>query len=208
MSWLFATIYDRFMRRTEEHLAAWRAELLRDLQGRVLELGAGTGVNLVFYPAGLARLVLAEPDRHMRARLVAKVARERPGAEVGVEVVDAAAEALPFDDASFDVVVSTLVLCSVDDLGRALAEARRVLRAGGALVFLEHVAADDRPGRLAWQRRLEPAWRRLAGNCHLTRRTAEAIEAAGFDLQACTRESARKALPFVRPTARGVARRR
>lgn len=201
MSWLFATLYDRFMRGAEEHLAAWRADLLRDLSGRVLELGAGTGANLPFYPAAVERLVLAEPDRHMRARLQARAARERPGAEV----VDAAAEALPFEDASFDAVVSTLVLCSVEDLERALAEVRRVLRPGGTLVFLEHVAADQRPDRLKWQRRLEPLWRRVAGNCHLTRRTAEAIAAAGFDVQACTRESVRKALPFVRPSVRGRA---
>lgn len=207
MSWLFAALYDRFMRRAEEHLAPWRADLLGDVAGRVLELGAGTGVNLTFYPSGLERLVLAEPDRHMRLRLAARAARAaREGARI--EVVDAAAEGLPFADASFDVVVSTLVLCSVGDLARALGEARRVLAPGGALVFLEHVAADERPGRLKWQRRLEPVWRRLAGNCHLTRRTAQAIETAGFDLQTCTRESLRGALPFVRPSARGRAVRR
>jgi ubiquinone/menaquinone biosynthesis C-methylase UbiE len=198
-----AAIYDRFMRRTEAHLVPWRAALLSGLSGRVLELGAGTGVNLPFYPRALERLVLAEPDRHMRARLAARVGRERPGAEV----VDASAEALPFDDGAFDAVVSTLVLCSVRDVERALGEARRVLRPGGALVFLEHVAADERPARLRWQRRLEPIWKRVAGNCHLTRRTAEAIAAAGFVLEACERESLREALPFTRPSVRGVARR-
>lgn len=203
MSWLMAAIYDRFMRRTEAHLAPWRAALLSGLSGRVLELGAGTGVNLTFYPRTLERLVLAEPDRHMRARLATRVARERPDAEV----VDASAEALPFEDGAFDAVVSTLVLCSVEDVARALAEARRVLRPGAALVFLEHVAADERPARLRWQRRLEPVWKRVARNCHLTRRTAEAIAAAGFVLEACTRESLREALPFTRPSVRGVARR-
>ncbi|MCO5168149.1 MAG: class I SAM-dependent methyltransferase [Planctomycetes bacterium] len=203
MTRLFAALYDPFMRRTERHLAAWRAELLSRVAGRVLEVGAGTGANLPFYPRGLERLVLAEPDPHMRARLAARVARERPEAVV----IDAPAEALPVEDGSFDAVVSTLVLCSVADLPRALAEARRVLRPGGALVFLEHVAADDRPRRLRWQRRLEPLWRRVAGNCHLTRRTHEAIAAAGFTLEACERESLRRALPFVRPSVRGVARR-
>lgn len=203
MSWLMAAIYDRFMRRTEAHLAPWRRELLANASGRVLELGAGTGVNAPFYPPGLERLVLAEPDRHMRARLAARVARERSSAEV----VDAPAERLPFDDGAFDTVVSTLVLCSVKDVGSVLAEARRVLRPGGALVFLEHVAADERPRRLRWQRRLEPFWRRLAGNCHLTRRSAEAIAASGFAIEACARESLREALPFLRPSVRGVARR-
>lgn len=203
MSWLMAAIYDRFMRTTEAHLAPWRAQLLARVSGRVLELGAGTGVNLPHYPSTLERLVLAEPERHMRARLAARVARERPGAEL----VEAPAEGLPFEDGAFDVVVSTLVLCSVRDVARALAEARRVLRPGGALVFLEHVAADERPERLRWQRRLEPIWKRLAGNCHLTRRTADAIAAAGFAIEACTRESPRGTLPFTRPSVRGVARR-
>lgn len=202
VSWLLAALYDRFMRGTEEAvLRRWRAELLAPLAGSVLELGAGTGANLPFYSPEVSRLVLSEPDRHFRRRLVRRLA------EVGraAEVVDAPAERLPFPDASFDAVVSTLVLCSVPDLQRALAEARRVLRPGGRLVFLEHVAAEDRPGRLAWQRRLEPLWRRLAGNCHLTRRTADAIEAAGFRMDSCTRESLRKALPWTRPSVRGYA---
>jgi ubiquinone/menaquinone biosynthesis C-methylase UbiE len=114
-------------------------------------------------------------------------------------------DALPFDDGAFDAVVSTLVLCSVPDVERALAEVRRVLRPGGKLLFLEHVAADDRPDRLAWQRRLEPLWMRISGNCHLTRRTGEAIRAAGFRVQRETRESMRKALPIVRPSVRGLA---
>ena len=202
MSWLLAALYDPFMRRTEEALGPWRAELLAPLRGRVLELGAGTGVNLAHYPAGLERLVLSEPDPHFRRRLRRRLAE---AARADGEVIAAPAERLPCADASFDAVVSTLVLCSVPDLHSALAEVRRVLRPGGALVFLEHVAAEDRPRRLGWQRRLEPLWRRLAGNCHLTRRTAQAIEAAGFELQSCTRESLRRALPFVRPSVRGWA---
>jgi len=202
---LMAWIYDPFMRATEEAcLRQWRAELLAGLVGDVLELGAGTGANLPFYPAPgppLGRLVLAEPDRHMRARLHQRL-HELGRADA--EVCDADASALPFADGSFDVVVSTLVLCSVPDQARALAEARRVLRPGGRLVFLEHVASD-RPDRLAWQRRLEPLWKRVAGNCHLTRDTAAAIRAAGFTVERIERQSARRALPIVRPTVRGVA---
>lgn len=207
MSWLLARLYDPFMRATEEQaLGGWRRELLAGLGGAVLELGAGTGANLAHYPPAVERLVLSEPDRHMRRYLRERVRAAAPRARV----VTARCEALPFGPDTFDAVVSTLVLCSVVDLERALSEAWRVLRPGGALVFVEHVAAEGRPGRLRLQRLLQPVWRRMAGNCHLVRRTADAIAAAGFDLtgEACLlrRESLRKALPWVRPTVRGIAR--
>jgi ubiquinone/menaquinone biosynthesis C-methylase UbiE len=204
MSRLFATIYDPFMAVTERAcLQRWRAELLAEVTGRVLEIGAGTGRSLACYPAGIERLVLAEPDRHMRARLPARI----PAALAPVvEVVDAPAERLPFADGSFDVVVSSLVLCTTPDPSRALAEVRRVLVTGGTLVFLEHVADDERPDRLRWQRRLEPLWKRLAGGCHLTRRTHETIAAAGLRLERLERASMLKANPLIRHSIRGVAR--
>ncbi len=196
-----AAIYDRFMSKTEANcLAAWRSELLSDVGGRVLDVGAGTGANLPYYTQNVERLVLAEPDQHMRAKLEAKLV----DFELNAEVVDAALEELPFADGSFDVVVSTLVLCSVPELGPALAEVKRVLRPGGRFVFLEHVASDD-PGRYRWQRRLEPLWRRVAEGCRLTRRTEQAILDAGLRVDSCTRESMRKAVSIVRPTVRGVA---
>lgn len=202
MSRAMAWIYDRFMRASERAcVAAWRAELLAPLDGEVLEVGAGTGANLAHYPP-LTRLVVAEPDRYMRAHLSKRI-RE---SGVRVELSDAGLAALPFPDESFDAVVCTLVLCSVPDPAQALGEMRRVLRPGGRLVFLEHVAAE-RADRLAWQRRIEPLWKRLAGNCHLTRDTAAAIRAAGFTLDGEQRESVRKALPILRPSVRGVARR-
>jgi ubiquinone/menaquinone biosynthesis C-methylase UbiE len=205
MSRLFAALYDPFMRSAERGcLAQWRTELLRGAAGDVLEVGAGTGANLGFYPATVEHLWLAEPDRDMRARLERRAEAAR---SARVTVTPASVEALPFDDARFDTLVSTLVLCSVHDVPRALAEMRRVLRPGGSLLFLEHVAADDHPGRLVWQHRLEPWWAHVSGNCHLTRRTGASMTAAGFVVERETRESMRKALPILRSTIRGVARR-
>lgn len=206
MSWFMATIYDQLMWKAElAGLGEWRAELLAGVAGTLLEVGAGTGANLAYYPPGLERLVLTEPDVRMRARLSRRLASSAPRPAAPIEVIDASLERLPFAAASFDVVVATLVLCSVGDPAAALAEIRRVLRPGGRLVFLEHVAAAD-GNRLRWQRRIEPLWRRIADNCHLTRRSEEAIVAAGFTLEWATRQSMRKAMPVVRPTVRGVAR--
>jgi ubiquinone/menaquinone biosynthesis C-methylase UbiE len=198
-----AALYDRFMRISEiACLQEWRAHLLRNLSGAVLEVGTGTGLNLPHYPSTLTRLVLAEPDRHMRRALATKVTAR--GME-RVELLDASLEDLGVPAESFDAVVGTLVLCSVPRLDEALAEIRRVLRPRGQFVFLEHVAAEDRPRRLRWQRRVEPIWTWVSGGCHLTRRTADAIVSAGFTIVDIRRESMRKAWPLVRPTIRGVA---
>lgn len=197
-------IYDRFMRATERAcLERWRTELLAELSGSILEIGAGTGANVPRYPAGVTRLVLVDDDRHMLAKLEARV---RGSGRSGIEIRQASATSLPFPDASFDAVVSTLVLCSVPDVDVVLREVRRVLRPDGTFVYLEHVADEEGTSRLAWQRRVEPVWKRVAGNCHLTRRTGEAIRRAGFVVEDERRESMRKSLPIVRPTVRGVAR--
>jgi ubiquinone/menaquinone biosynthesis C-methylase UbiE len=196
-----AWLYDCTLASAESAcLGDWRQELLAGAHGDVLEIGAGTGGNLPHYPSDVRRLVLVEPDAAMRARLKRKVG-DRPD----VTVVDATAEAIPLPDRAFDVVVSTLVLCSVDSPGRTLAEVWRLLKPGGRLLFLEHVAADDRPGRLRWQRWLEPVWRCMAGNCHLTRRTADAIAEMGFQVTDLRRESIRRVAGVVRPSVRGVA---
>jgi ubiquinone/menaquinone biosynthesis C-methylase UbiE len=200
MSWLMAAVYDGMMRGSEEAcLGPWRAELLRELSGSVLEVGAGTGATLALYPKTVSRIVMCEPDPHMRRKLEAK----RPA---NVEISGASVEKLSFEKESFDAVVCSLVLCSVRDPQAALAQIRRVLKPGGRLVFLEHVAADGKPNRLKWQRRIEPVWKHLMGNCHLTRRTEAAIEAAGFRIERIQRESMRKALPVCRPSIRGIAR--
>lgn len=199
-----AAWYDRSMAGTEEAcLREWRRALLADLSGEVLEIGAGTGLNLDHYPDTVSRLVLAEPDRHMRARLAPRLDARRSG--FPVEQAEAGVDPLPFPDAGFDAVVSTLVLCSVPDHDAALSEVHRVLRPGGRFVYLEHVAAYENPKRHGWQRRIEPLWKRVAGNCHLTRRTEQSILDAGFDVVEERRESMRKSPPFVRVTVRGVA---
>lgn len=201
---LLAPLYDRLTAPCEQACVAdWRAALISPLAGAVLEIGAGTGANLAHYGVAVTRLVVTEPDPHMRRRLRTRVASAR---SLAAEISEASAERLPWADASFDAVVSTLVLCSVGDPDRALAEYRRVLVPGGRLVFIEHVAAHDNPGRLRWQRRIEPVWKRVFGNCHLTRDTAAAIERAGFDIEQIERQSMRKASPVVRPSIRGIAR--
>jgi ubiquinone/menaquinone biosynthesis C-methylase UbiE len=202
MSRFFAWSYDRLMQASEEAcLTNWRHELLRNASGDVLEIGAGTGINLSHYSRAVRRLVLAEPDPFMQARLDRRLRLSGRVAEIS----NATASSLPFPDASFDTAVSTLVLCSVPDPERALREIGRVLRVGGRFIFLEHVAAEDRPPRLKWQRRIEPIWRRVLGNCHLTRRTGELIRAAGLHVDTETRDSIRKAAPVARPSIRGVA---
>jgi len=147
-------------------------------RGRVLELGVGAGSNFQLYdPGRVSSVVGIEPSAVMRARAAA--AGRAAGLEA--EVIDAVGECLPFDEAGFDTVVTTYTLCSVASPERVLAEARRVLKPGGTLLFLEHGRAPD-AGVHAWQRRIEPLWKRALGNCHLTRPVTGAIEAAGFRL--------------------------
>lgn len=166
----FARLYDPVMRASEERLfPPHREYLARNLSGDVLDLGAGTGAMLPYYEepvrSGAATVTLLEPDPHMRERAVAS-AQER---DLDVTVSDARAESLPFADDSFDMVVASMVFCTVSDPHAALDEVARVLRPGGEFRFLEHVA-EDGPLR-AVQRILAPLWRRVAGGCHLTRRT-------------------------------------
>ncbi|MCL2776942.1 MAG: class I SAM-dependent methyltransferase [Polyangiaceae bacterium] len=204
---IFAYFYDSFMRKTEETcLAPWRRELLSEVGGRVLEIGAGTGACLRHYPRAVTRLVVAEPDRWMRARLARGIAGG--GGAIcpsAIETSAASADALPFDDASFDAVVSMLVLCSVPNQALVLAEIRRVLIPGGRFVFLEHVASDD-PKSFAWQRWLDPMWSCFASGCHITRRTLEAIRSAGFELEREEHANMQGSFSCLAPTVRGIAR--
>jgi ubiquinone/menaquinone biosynthesis C-methylase UbiE len=193
MSNHMARFHDTVMGKAEAaSLRQWRGELLGGVWGEVLEIGAATGANLTHYPSAVSRLVVTEPNASMRARL-----------PEGIEAIDASVEELPFEDESFDAVVSTLVLCSVRDVEAALAEIRRVLRPGGRFIFIEHVASHD-PSILRWQRLANPAWRVMAGNCHLTRDTATSIASAGFAVQ--HREAAITGVfRLARPSIRGIA---
>lgn len=201
---IFARFYDRALAPLEEAgLQGWRAELLAGLSGTVVEIGAGTGLNVRHYPATVDRLILTEPEPTMLAQLRERLGDAAPGIDVTAR--RASASSLPLADGEADAVVTTLVLCTVPEPGAVLAEARRVLRPGGRLVFLEHVAAEDRPERLRRQRRLDRVWHLFAGGCRLTRRTEAAIVEAGFAVEAITRESARKAPVVIRPMIRGTA---
>ena len=195
-----ARLYDPFLALGERRgMAAHRRSLLAGAAGRVLELGAGTGLNLQHYPASVEELVLSEPDTAMRAALERRVARS----ERRARVVAAPAEALPFADATFDTVVSTMVLCTVDDAGLAVAEARRVLRPGGRLLFVEHVrAGTPRLGR--WQDRLAAPWAAFAQGCRCNRPT-EALLEREFRLENIERGTWRGMPALVHPLVIGHA---
>ena len=160
-------------------LADRRRDLLTGLSGRVLEIGAGTGTNLRHYPAEVAEVVVVEPERYLRARLSEAAA----SAALAVAVVDAAAERLPLEDSSFDAAVASLVLCSVVDPARALAELSRVLRPSGELRFLEHVASPHAGRRRAQRVADATVWPWLSGGCHLGRETTTLLTRAGFVIE-------------------------
>jgi SAM-dependent methyltransferase len=180
-----ASLYERFVLPkllkcacSAPPVAKQRAKVVPYASGKVLELGIGMGLNLGFYdPANVDSVTGVDPAAELRA--IAEAAPRAPGLHVRVE--EGTAEALPFEDRSFDCVVCTFTLCSVHTPAQALAEARRVLKPGGRFLYCEHGLAPD-PEVARWQRRIEPAWKRIAGGCHLTRPVAAAISAAGFKI--------------------------
>ncbi|MEU6487413.1 class I SAM-dependent methyltransferase [Streptomyces sp. NPDC046887] len=177
---LFARFYERISvaAETRAGIAAHRAELLAGLSGRVIEIGAGNGLNFPHYPGQVSEVVALEPERRLRRAAVAAALR----AEVPVDVVPGVAEALPVKSEAFDAAVASLVLCSVRDLPRALAELRRVLRPGGQLRFFEHGRAEGRA--LATVQRVadRTVWPLLFGGCHTARDPLAALSAAGFEI--------------------------
>ena len=203
---LFARLLVRMRANEPPEQLEHRRELLAGLTGRVVDIGAGDGANFAHFPHGVTEVVAVEPEPYLRSR----AQRNASDASVAIRVIDGLADALPFDDGSFDAAVVALVLCSVPDQASALREIRRVLRPGGELRFYEHVIARDqrvaRLQRLVARSGLGP---RFAGGCHPARDTAAEIAAAGFRLERCRRLSFKPcalAVP-VAPHVLGVARR-
>jgi SAM-dependent methyltransferase len=225
---LFASLYDRVLKASEENgLGDMRRDLLAEARGRVVEIGAGTGVNLDLYGPGVEDLTLVEPDPHMGAKLRDRLAerashavdsadlppdtggaRTAPAADPSpspaARLVAAPAEAIPFDDDTFDTAVATLVLCTVPDPTAAIAELARVLKPGGRLLFIEHVRSDD-PAGARWQDRFEKPWRFMADGCHCNRDTEANLRASSFTVESIDHGALPKAMPIVRPLIRGTA---
>ncbi|MGY0487996.1 class I SAM-dependent methyltransferase [Streptomyces sp. WG-D5] len=177
---VFARYYARAVARVEPVMAPVRGELVAGLSGRVLEVGAGTGIGFRYYPATVSEVVAIEPERTLR-RLAADAAQR---VDVPVDVVPGAAEALPVKSEGYDAVVLCTVLCSVRDVDRALREVRRVLRPGGEVRFFEHVRAPGRGMRLVQGALDRTVWPLCVGGCHLRRDALAALRTAGFDLGA------------------------
>ncbi len=192
----FAALYDR-MSASEERgfMGRMRRALLSDLRGDVLEIGAGTGANFPHYPATV-RVTATEPDPYMRRRAQSKLAAL---GRAEIALLEAPAERLTAADASADVVVSTLVLCTVADAPRALAEIARVLRPGGQLRFIEHVRGAGVGARA--RDMITPVWKRVGAGCHPNRRTEEAMRAAGFVVTITGRRTMAGFLPLIAGSA-------
>jgi ubiquinone/menaquinone biosynthesis C-methylase UbiE len=181
---IFARVYTRFAKINDRRGAAeHRRKLLAGLSGRVIEIGAGSGANFAHYPASATEVIAIEPESYLRGRAESAAAASVPE----IRVVDGDAYRLPGEAGSFDAGVAALVLCTVADQQRALAELYRVIRPGGELRFYEHVVGHSR-----WEARVQrladsTIWPHLAGGCHLARDTTTGIEQAGFRIETCER---------------------
>jgi ubiquinone/menaquinone biosynthesis C-methylase UbiE len=193
-----AYFYDAFLSLAERRgMRERRRALLARAHGRVLEIGAGTGLNLAHYPAAVTGLVVTEPDDRMRSLLERRATGR-------ATVSDAPAEALPFPGGSFDFVVSTMVLCTVADPEAALGEIRRLLAPGGRFLFIEHVRADT-PRLARWQDRLEAPWRAFGEGCRCNQPTLGLLADGGLEVERLERDRWRGMPAVVGPLVLGAA---
>lgn len=162
----------------QRNLAAYRARIIPAAQGRVLEIGIGSGLNLPYYGTTVEQVVGLDPSPKLLA--MARAAARR--AAIPLDLIENSAETIPLYNRSIDTVVTTWTMCSISDVQRALGEMRRILKPEGRLLFVEHGRSPG-PGVRGWQDRLTPIWRRIGGGCHLNRAISELIEGAGFRIE-------------------------
>lgn len=202
MSFYEDRIFPFFMEMATKTFRREIAQLIGSADGRVLEIGAGTGANLGFYRDAVTEVVGIEPVEAMLEKARAVVAQAGHRFPVSLQVGDA--RQLPFEDDSFDSVVACLVFCTIPEPEKAAEEMRRVLKPGGKLVFYEHVASA-RPGVRIWQRRINPVWRKVACGCEITRDTRQLFESAGFRYQQIDDFEHPKVPPLMAPIISGIA---
>ena len=175
-NWILPPILDLVMQ--QKQLVSYRRTVVGAARGKVLEIGAGSGLNFSFYGDRVERVFALDPSPRLLGFARGRASEATPP----IELILGSATAIPLTDDSIDTVVMTWTLCSIPDAPAALAEMRRVLKREGELLFVEHGLAPD-PTVERWQHRLTPAWRHIAGGCHLDRRMDELIQSAGFDLK-------------------------
>jgi SAM-dependent methyltransferase len=200
---IFARVFDRLSGSMEKEVGVHRDELVAGLSGRVVEIGAGNGMNFGHYPHTVTQILAFEPEDYLREK-----ARDAArGAPVPVTVEDAPAYPLPLDDGAVDAAVASLVLCSVPDPVAAVAELRRVVRPGGELRFLEHVRSS-RPRKARMQQALDESgvWPKLGAGCHCSRDTLRLIVDSGFTVQRVRRLDVGPAFIHTNPHVLGAAR--
>jgi len=174
--WLFPRVLDLVMQ--QKQMLPFRERIGKAANGRVLDIGIGSGLNLPFYGARADHVYGVDPSAEL---LLFAEERARKTA-VPIELLRGSGEALPLDDNSVDTVVMTFTLCTVNDAGKTLAEIRRVLKPGGSLLFAEHGRAPE-IGVARWQDRLTPVWKRVAGGCHLNRKPDDLMRSTGFRIE-------------------------
>jgi ubiquinone/menaquinone biosynthesis C-methylase UbiE len=173
--WMLSGLIHTAMK--QEPFSIYRRRVIPMAEGRVLEIGVGSGLNLPFYGRNTERVIGIDPS----ARLLGRARKAAVGSPVAVTLLECSAEAIPLENRSVDTVVSTWTLCTIPDVHRALGELRRVLKPGGRLLFIEHGRSPE-PYVCRWQDRLTPVWRRVAGGCHLNRAIGPMIEESGFEI--------------------------